>query len=112
MPRLICPATAVQDGGDGFCFEVETAAGLRPAFVLRWQGRVYGYLNECRHVSVELDWNPGKFFDSSGLYLVCAMHGALYEPDTGVCLSGPCSGKTLFPLSVVERDGAIYLMTP
>lgn len=108
--RLICTAADLQDGGDAVRFECQGAQGTQPAFVLRWRGQVYAWRNECRHAPVELDWNPGRFLDDSGLYLVCTMHGALYEPDTGLCVSGPCTGKALYPLTVVERDSAIYLI--
>lgn len=107
--RVICRSEDLPDGGDGVCFELVGPDGRQSAFVVRWQGRVWGWLNQCRHIPIELDWNPGKFLDDSGLYLVCASHGALYEPDTGLCVSGPCGGQRLFPLSVVERDGSIYL---
>jgi nitrite reductase/ring-hydroxylating ferredoxin subunit len=59
---------------------------------------------------VELDWQQGEFFDSSGLYLICATHGALYAPDTGRCLGGRCNGKGLVPLPVTEHDGSILLI--
>jgi len=110
--RLICRAEDLPEGGDGFRFEFYGADGRQAAFVLRWQGKVYAWLNQCRHIPVELDWNPGKFLDSSGLYLICATHGALYEPDSGVCVSGPCVGQQLFSLPILESDGGIYLIEP
>jgi len=58
---------------------------------------------------VELDWNPGVLFDVSGEFLACAMHGALFEPDTGTCVAGPCAGLCLEPLSINESEGNIYL---
>ena len=78
------------------------------AFVIRYRGRVHAYLNECRHQCTELDWNPGEFFDAERLYLVCATHGALYEPDSGLCVDGPCRGARLAGVAVIERNGAIY----
>ncbi|MBK9217984.1 MAG: Rieske 2Fe-2S domain-containing protein [Uliginosibacterium sp.] len=104
--RLICAAADLRAGDKGVRFE---AAG-QAAFAVRWQGEVFGWLNQCRHVALELDWNPGRFFDDSGLYLICATHGALYEPDTGLCVSGPCHGRALFPIQLVERDGYVYLV--
>jgi nitrite reductase/ring-hydroxylating ferredoxin subunit len=59
---------------------------------------------------VELDWQEGDFFDLTGHYIICATHGAHYEPTSGMCVMGPCKGKTLQPLHVVERDGSIYLI--
>lgn len=109
--RLICPADALEEGGNGIRFEVDTALGKAPAFVVRYDGGVHAYLNRCAHVPVELDWSEGQFFDYSGLYLICATHGAIYAPESGACLGGPCKGGRLHKLAVVERDGAVYLMS-
>lgn len=108
MQRLICRSADLLEGGRAFRFQVDTAMGAQAAFVLRWQG-VHAYLNRCEHVAVELDWRPGEFLDASGQYLMCAVHGALYEPDTGLCVDGPCRGRALQRLAVIERDGCIYL---
>lgn len=112
MPRLICAGSALADGGDGVRFDLATAQGATAAFAVRFDGRVYAWRNACAHIPVELDWNPGKFFDSSGLYLICATHGALYEPHSGLCVAGPCQGRSLERIDVDERDGNIYLNTP
>lgn len=109
MSRLICAADALPDGGDGQRFMVDAEGGPVPAFVVRWHGVVYAFCNVCPHVGAELDWNPGRFFDDSGNYLICALHGALFEPDTGECVAGPCAGMPLSRLAVVERDGGIFL---
>ena len=108
--RLICASADVVEGGDGVRFPVETAWGEETGFVVRWKGQVRAYVNRCAHVPVELDWQPGKFFDDSGLYLICATHGALYSPASGQCVAGPCRGGRLAPLEVVERSDAIYLL--
>lgn len=106
--RLICAADDLLDGGPGVRFTVLQYGKDEPAFVVRFQGRVFAYLNRCGHVPVELDWQPNEFFDVTKLYLICATHGALYSPASGHCLSGRCNGKGLTPLPVVEQDGAIY----
>lgn len=111
LQRLICASDALVESGDAVRFEVETPLGPRPAFAFRWRGAVYSYLNRCRHVPVELDWNPGKFLDESGLYLICATHGALYTPDTGRCVDGPCRGLPLQVVPVHECDGNVYLIS-
>lgn len=111
LQRLICGSNLLVESGDALRFEVETPQGLRSAFVFRWRGAVHAYLNSCRHVPVELDWNPGKFLDESGLYLICATHGARYAPDTGRCVDGPCRGQGLQRVEVGESDGNVYLIT-
>jgi nitrite reductase/ring-hydroxylating ferredoxin subunit len=108
--RLICASGELADGGRGLRFEVERHGRMEPAFAIRYRGRVHAYLNRCGHVPVELDWNEGEFFDMSGLYLICATHGALYSPGTGACVSGRCNGQGLRALRVEERDGNVFLM--
>ena len=109
--RLICTAADLVNGGRGVRFEVERAGERLPAFAVRFSGKVYAYLNQCAHVPVELDWQPGEFFADSGLYLLCSTHGAMYAPDTGRCLGGRCDGRSLRPLPVSERAGQIFLIT-
>lgn len=108
--RLICTSADLAEGGNGVRFDVEWMGGRQAAFVVRFRGAPYAYLNRCAHVPVEMDWQPGRFFDGSGLYLICAVHGALYDPQTGACLLGRCDGRGLHALTVVEKDGGIYLM--
>ena len=110
-PRLICDSAQLADGGKGIRFSVEEWGETLPAFVIRFNGKVHAYLNQCAHVSVELDWLEGEFFDESGLYLICSTHGALYLPENGVCIGGPCTGKRLSQLASEERDGKIYVYT-
>lgn len=108
--RLICAGSALLEGGPGMRFEVveKGRSTPTPAFVIRWHGQVYGYLNRCGHIPVELDWQHGEFFDSSRQYLICATHGALYHPASGDCLGGRCEGRGLRPWPVVERQGQVY----
>lgn len=105
----VCASTAVADGGRGVRFEVMFRSERVPAFVVRHAGVVVAYLNRCAHVAMELDWQPGYFFEPDAEFLMCSTHGALYDPASGACLGGACAGHGgLRALSVVERDGAIY----
>ena len=107
--RLLCASDDLVEGGVGLRFSVDRLGRSEPAFAVRFRGEVRAYLNRCGHVPVELDWQQGEFFDSSGLYLICATHGALYAPDTGRCLGGRCNGKGLVAVSVTEHDGWVVL---
>ena len=106
--RLICPSEALADAGLGVRFEVEYFGQRAPAFAVRKGGRVHAYLNRCAHVAMELDWQPGVFFDSSGRDLICSTHGAVYEASSGRCLGGPCERTPLVKLRMKERDGRVY----
>jgi len=106
---LICASSDLADGGDGIRFEAECNGLTAPAFAIRHGGRVYAYLNRCAHIAMELDWKPGKFFDTDGEYLICSTHGALYAPESGACRGGPCRGAALTSLKVFEADGKVYM---
>lgn len=108
--RLICPSGALADAGKGVRFDVEYFGAPAPAFVIRHEGEVQGYLNRCSHVAMELDWQEGVFFDSSGSDLLCSTHGAAYDPRSGNCRGGPCNRTPLVKLRVAERAGMVYFM--
>jgi len=110
-PRLICASADLIEGGAGVRFTALRNGKETPAFAVRFQGRVHGYLNQCGHVPADLDWQPGEFFDASKLYLICSVHGALYSPETGRCLDGRCRGMGLISLLLEERDATVYLLT-
>ncbi|PWF49185.1 Rieske (2Fe-2S) protein [Massilia glaciei] len=104
----VCAADAVLEGGRGVRFPVTAFGAPATGFVVRFEGRAYAYLNRCAHVPIELDWAEGEFFESSGLYLMCATHGAVYLPETGHCAGGPCKGGRLRPIALREEGGVIY----
>jgi nitrite reductase/ring-hydroxylating ferredoxin subunit len=104
----ICPSEALADGGLGVRFPVSMRGRDDTGFVVRYRGAVHGYLNRCAHAAIELDWDKGQFFERSGLYLMCATHGAVYDPENGKCAGGPCRGAGLRPLVVIEEDGQVW----
>ncbi len=108
--RLICASADLAEAGPGVRFEVAGADGPLAAFAVRvLGGLVRAYVNRCPHMGTELDWQPGDFFEESGLYLVCATHGALFEPATGHCVAGPCRGANLARVAIREDNGRILL---
>ena len=56
-----------------------------------------------------LDAWPNEFFTEDGRYLICVTHGAVFAPETGICLGGPCPGARLEPLSVTHRGGELVV---
>ena len=105
---LVCASDQVLEGGRGVRFEVRAFGDKATGFVVRFGGKAYAYLNRCAHVPIELDWAEGEFFESSGLYLMCSTHGAIYVPESGFCAGGPCKGGRLRPIGVREEAGSIY----
>lgn len=104
----ICTSSDLVEGGRGVRFPVTAGGEDSTGFVVRYDNVVYGYLNRCAHVPIELDWNQGDFFESSGLYLMCSTHGAIYTPETGRCAGGPCRGGRLRPIAVFEKENQVF----
>ena len=67
---------------------------------------VHGYRNVCPHVGVGLDWGDGRCLHGER-QLLCAMHGALFDADTGFCTDGPCSGDSLQRVPVSVEGGKV-----
>ena len=99
---------ALPDGGSkGLTLPAE--AGGSECFVVRKGERIFAYINRCPHTGAPLDWSPDQFLDADGSYIICAMHGALFEIETGRCIYGPCVNHSLEPLSVSLAGGMIML---
>lgn len=87
-------------------FEIQKDEQTTPAFVVRFKDELYAFENRCPHRGVELDWEPGEFFDETQRYLICSTHGALFEPHSGKCVSGPCIGESLKAVGLPQGDPA------
>jgi nitrite reductase/ring-hydroxylating ferredoxin subunit len=108
LARVICPLHELADpGARGFTMG-EGDWPLR-GFVVRRGGNVHAYVNHCPHAGFPLNWNPDAFLAHDAPLILCAMHGALFEIETGLCLSGPCDGLRLRPLSVRVVRGYVML---
>jgi nitrite reductase/ring-hydroxylating ferredoxin subunit len=70
---------------------------------------VRAWLNICPHAGRRLDWAPGQFLKAKDGQLVCAVHGATFETDAGLCTAGPCRGESLRFVPVAVRDGVVHL---
>jgi len=104
----VCRILDVADPG---CFEFELTTGdkMITGFVVRWQGHWYGYENRCPHTGASLNWMPHQFFDAGLEHLVCGLHGALFQPQDGACIYGPCVGQALSPVPVLVREGDVFV---
>ncbi len=106
----LCNSRDLADGGEAVPFDVLYGGQTCRAFAIRFEGGVHAYLNRCNHVAMEMDWQPNRFFDDSGRWLLCSTHGAAYRPDTGECGGGPCRGG-LVKIKLTEHDGVMHWHT-
>lgn len=82
------------------------------AFLVNYQGTFHAYVNRCRHMTTPLDFVRYQFLTEDGHHLVCLTHGALYEPDSGLCVEGPCKGLALYRLPVLVEQGEVLVGCP
>lgn len=106
----LCHTADLREGGDAVPFDVVYGGQTCRAFAVRFQGRPHAYLNRCAHVAMEMDYQPNRFFDDTGQWLLCATHGAAYRPDTGECAGGPCRGG-LVKIVLTESAGVVHWHT-
>ena len=106
----LCNEADLVDSADAVPFDLLYQGQTCRGFAVRFEGQVHAYLNRCAHIPMEMDYQPNRFFDSSGQWLVCATHGAMYHPATGECVGGPCRGG-LVKLGVDESRGVVHWHT-
>lgn len=80
-----------------------------PFFVVHKKGKLNAYRNQCPHTGAPLEWLANEFLDLDKSFIECAIHGALFRPDTGLCLRGPCAGQYLQGLASEVRDGHLMV---
>jgi nitrite reductase/ring-hydroxylating ferredoxin subunit len=93
-------------------FTLRCHGGTLEAILINFEGDVFAYLNRCRHIALSLDWVDNQFFTEDKRYLICANHGATYEPKTGECVWGPCAGAFLQGVPLEIDNGNIFARCP
>jgi nitrite reductase/ring-hydroxylating ferredoxin subunit len=80
--------------------------------LVRHEGGFYAYVNRCCHIPMPMDWVDNQFFTEDKRYLICATHGATYEPTTGECVWGPCYGGALQAVPIEITNGKVLAYCP
>lgn len=104
--RLCASAELPEGQARGFDPDGE---GVDSVVLVRWRGAVYGWRNRCPHIDgAPMAWRRDAYMNAAQTHLACHGHGAWFEPDSGLCVQGPCVGRRLQPVSVREQAGAVY----
>jgi len=101
-------ATADVPEGAALVVHVGEGEGRVSLVLTRRAGAFHAFRNRCTHADYPLQRADGRVLVQQGRFIVCGAHGASYALDTGACAGGPCNGKGLTRVAIVERDGALF----
>jgi nitrite reductase/ring-hydroxylating ferredoxin subunit len=104
--RLCAVSDIADPGARGFRFRHGSA--LFAGVVVRLGEEVAGYVDQCPHAGWPLAALDDRFLTRDGRHILCAGHGALFRPDDGVCVAGPCAGQRLTPWPVEIKGGEVF----
>jgi nitrite reductase/ring-hydroxylating ferredoxin subunit len=108
----LCAMSELSDPGSrGFELDCGSEQAFR-LFVVHKDGVLAAYRNSCPHTGAPLEWLPDQFLDLDNSFIQCAIHGALFRPEDGYCLRGPCVGASLENLELAVVDGRIQVALP
>ena len=108
---FVCSLDDIGDpGARGFSLALPDGGTLE-GFVVRKGADAFAYVDSCPHTGAPLAWTPDQYLDPDGMYIQCALHGALFVPGSGYCVRGPCAGASLSKLELVDRDGRLFVIT-
>lgn len=108
-PICLCHCSELKEG-QSMGFDTQDC-GQDTIFLVRFEGQIYGWQNKCPHQpKAPMAWKKNNYMAPSGHYIQCYAHGALFEPQSGVCIQGPCIGKRLKSIGVeIQKDGFLAI---
>jgi nitrite reductase/ring-hydroxylating ferredoxin subunit len=107
--RDLCALDDIENpGARGFEVDGGSPQPVR-LFVVRKGDVLAAYRNSCPHTGAPLEWLPDQFLDRDNSFIQCAIHGALFRPEDGYCLRGPCVGASLEGIELELVNGRVQV---
>jgi nitrite reductase/ring-hydroxylating ferredoxin subunit len=78
-------------------------------FIVRHRNAVYAYRNVCPHAGNPLHWKHHAFLTKDRSLIMCSVHGAVFDIESGRCVGGPCRGHALTPLRAAVEAGDVII---
>ncbi len=105
--EFLCRSAALPEG-EYHELHYSLAGHTRYLVAVRVEGQVHAWYNRCPHAGQPFNRVPDEFLTDEHNRLICAAHGAVFEPSTGVCVAGPCPRALMTRCPVVEEDGSVF----
>lgn len=102
----LCSLDEIEDPGSrGFVFpDIEQGRLV----LVKKNGQLNAFINSCPHTGAPMEWKADQFLDIQNEFIQCALHGALFDTQTGECLRGPCVGAYLQKEPLIVEERAVY----
>jgi nitrite reductase/ring-hydroxylating ferredoxin subunit len=81
-------------------------------FVVRRGDAVAGFVDSCPHMGLPLAKRLDDYLTDDGALIGCDWHGALFRPEDGLCVGGPCQGQSLKPWPIEIVGGMVRTTRP
>ena len=102
---LCALADLTDPGARNFVLEI---GGKRfHGFVVRRGETVAGYVDACPHMGLPLAKQLDAYLSDDARLIKCDWHGALFRPEDGLCVAGPCAGQRLTPWTLRIAGGVV-----
>ena len=108
LSRVLCRVRDLANPG-ARAFTVGTGDWPLRGFLVRRGDAVQAFINVCPHQGHPLNLQPDAFLTPDRTLILCSSHGALFEIETGLCVGGPCIGRSLKRIPIVIEAGLVLL---
>lgn len=110
-PIVLCNKSDLPEG-ESRGFDIDDN-GQDSLFIVRVKGKAYGWKNACPHIDgAPMAWRKDAYMNAKKTHIACHAHGALFELETGVCIQGPCLGKRLQAVELIEHENGQIMICP
>ncbi|MDA3878306.1 MAG: PfkB family carbohydrate kinase [Halothiobacillus sp.] len=106
------PLCRLDDLGPADALGVRPIQGIPSIVVVREHNRIQAFANVCPHNGSPLARTARRGYlveKPSGPVLRCDVHNAHFDPQSGYCTKGPCTGRHLQPVPLRIQQGRVYL---
>ena len=59
-----------------------------------------------------INWSPDNFLTPDKKKIICSSHGAIFDIESGLCVSGPCVGSKLLKLECFINNERVIIKLP
>lgn len=105
---LICRVDDIESPGS-VGFTINHKGQFMEGFIVRTDDLLEAYQNHCPHTGANLNWMPDQFLTYDADFIQCSIHGALFRLNDGLCIRGPCIGRSLENIEISVESGQVYV---